>query len=317
METYLVTGGAGFIGSHIVERLAREGHTVRVFDNLITGKLSNLAPVIDQIEFMEGDVRDLSAVRKATAGVTAVLHQAALRAVPQSINDPVAVTDVNIGGTLNVLIAAREARVKRLIFASSSSVYGGTTKKSRETLPENPKSPYALTKLAGEHYCRLYYELHGLPTVVLRYFNVFGPRQDPASPYAAVIPLFTRALIEGTPAHIEWDGKQERDFTFVDNVVQANMAALLSQPIQFGQAYNIATGDSRSILSLYETLSDLLGTSLEPVFYPKRAGDVRRSCADISRAKQALNYQPTIAFEEGLRQYVAWYRTQQEQAKVH
>lgn len=311
MATFVVTGGAGFIGSHICESLVYDGHTVRVVDNLSSGSRENLAAIEGNYEFVEGDIRDYECLIQAFAGVDAVIHQAAMRSVKQSVENPLAVNDVNITGTLTVLMAARNENVKRVVFASSSSVYGGAVEGySRENLPVHPKSPYALTKVAGEEYCRIFQELYGLETVSLRYFNVFGPRQHPHSPYAAVIPLFTAALATHQAPTIQWDGQQSRDFTYVSNVVDANIAAATKRELAYGEVYNIGNGAPHTVADLYARLSELIGTSLEPVYAPKRAGDVRRSLADITKARQYLGYQPQVGFEDGLQLYVAWYIAQ-------
>jgi UDP-glucose 4-epimerase len=308
MAIYLVTGGAGFIGTNITRELVRRGDTVRVLDNLSTGSRDNLADVMDQIEFIEGDICDLDAVTQAVAGADYVLHQAALRAVERSVDNPRNTNDVNITGTLNVLLAARDARVKRIVFASSSSVYGNVeVERNIETLPTQPASPYALSKLTGEHYCRIFSELFGLPTVSLRYFNVFGPYQNPESKYSAVIPIFVDSLLRGVAPEIHSDGNQSRDFTYVKNVVDANLAAAVSS-VTGGEAYNIGNGENVSINDLYEQLQDLLGIHISPHRTARRAGDVVKTYADISKAKRDFGYEPRLSFKDGLIQSIAWYK---------
>ena len=274
LQTYLVTGGAGFIGSHLVDALLRDGKQVRVLDNLATGKIDNLRETLDAIDFIEGDVRDAAVVAGATRGVDVVLHQAALPSVPRSIQDPIATNDVNVNGTLNVLLAARDAGVKRVVVASSSSVYGNSpTLPKVETMPVEPLSPYAVSKLAQERYAQAFTEVYGLPTISLRYFNVFGPRQDPTSQYSAVIPKFISMMLQGKRPTIYGDGTQSRDFTYIDNVVRANLLAA-EAPKSVNGYFNIACGERYSLLQLVETLNELLGTNLEPEFMPR----VRAMC---------------------------------------
>lgn len=308
MATFLVTGGAGFIGSNIVHALVRQGKHVRVLDNLSRGKLANLDGVLDRISFIQGDITDWEAVREAMQGVDYVLHQAALASVPFSVEHPEQTTAVNVMGTLNLLMAARDAGVKRFVFASSSSVYGNADQLPvQEDLPPAPISPYGASKLAGEAYCRAFYHTYGLPTVCLRYFNVFGPRQDPESHYAAVIPLFISALLEGRRPTIFGDGTQSRDFSYVSNVVDANLLACQSRQAP-GQVFNIATSRPYSILELFAELRTLIGVDVEPDFAPPRAGDIKHSHADISRARSLLGYDPRVGFHEGLARTVLWYR---------
>ncbi|RLC55839.1 MAG: LPS biosynthesis protein WbpP [Chloroflexota bacterium] len=307
MPFYLVTGGAGFIGSHIVAELVRRGERVRVFDNFSTGQEANLAPVRQAIELIRGDLRDLAAVRRAVSGVDYVLHQGALASVARSVDDPLASDTCNVVGTLNLLIAARDAGVRRVVYASSSSVYGDSpTLPKREDMKPAPKSPYAVSKLAGEHYCRAFTEVYGLETVSLRYFNVFGPRQDPTSQYAAVIPIFITALLRGKPPTVHGDGRQSRDFTYVTNNVQANLLAATAPGVA-GQVFNVACGKRYTLLELLAILRDILSTDVTPVHTAPRPGDVRHSLADISKAQQALGYRVEVPFEEGLRRTVAWY----------
>jgi UDP-glucose 4-epimerase len=302
---YLVTGGAGFIGSHLAERLLKDGHRVRVLDNLSTGRVSNLEAVraagpADRLEWIEGDIRSLETCRRATAGVDYVLHQAALASVPRSIENPIDTTAVNVGGTLNVLHAARENGVKRVVAASSSSVYGDAAAlpKHEEQAPA-PLSPYAASKLAGEIYARVYAVTMGLSTVSLRYFNVFGPRQDPNSQYAAVVPRFVTALRNGTRPVVYGDGLQSRDFTFIDNVVGANLAACTEGPGR-GEAMNVACGDRYTLLQLLDVIGRLLGVTPDPEFQPARPGDVKHSQASIELAQRLIGYRASVGFEEGL-----------------
>lgn len=307
MALYLVTGGAGFIGSHVVERLVALSHRVRVLDDLSEGRRENLASVWERIEFLEGDVRDLALVRRAMQGVEYVLHQAALRSVPRSVADPITTTEVNVLGTVNVLRAAQEAGVRRVVFASSSSVYGDVSELPlRETQTPRPISPYAVSKLVGEYYCALFTKLYGLETVSLRYFNVFGPRQDPHSEYAAVIARFIRAALRGEPLEIHGDGEQSRDFTYVENVVEANLRAAVAPGIA-GEVFNIGCGERYSVLQVKAHLERILGRSLPARHTPPRQGDMRHTQADLSRAEEKLGYRPLISFEEGLRRTVEFF----------
>ncbi len=308
MATYLVTGGAGFIGSNIVDELLRRGQKVRVLDNFATGKEENLAGVAERIDLIRGDVRDVGAVDRAVAGCDFVLHQAALASVPRSIADPVSNNEVNVQGTLNILMAAQKHGVKRVVYASSSSVYGDSEELPKvETMTPNPKSPYAVAKLAAEYYCRVFAGLHGMTTVSLRYFNVFGPRQDPNSQYSAVIPLFVKALIEKRAPTINGDGEQSRDFTFIANVVAANLLACEAN-ISGGKVYNIACGGRFTLNELYSALARQLGSKIEPVYGPPRPGDVRHSMAGIERIERDLGYQVSVSFEEGIERTVRWYQ---------
>jgi UDP-glucose 4-epimerase len=300
MSGYLVTGGAGFIGSHICEELLRRGESVAVLDNFATGKRENLRHLARDLRIIKGDLRDLVVVREAVRGADYVLHQGALPSVPRSVADPVTSHQVNTEGTLNVLVAARDAGVKRVVFASSSSVYGDTpVLPKREDMPSNPKSPYAVSKLTGEHYCRVFYEIYGLETVALRYFNVFGPRQDPDSQYAAVIAKFTRALLDGGEITVYGDGEQTRDFTYVANVVEANLLAT-GAPGAAGKVFNIACGDQVSLNQVIRHLAELVHRESEVVYQPPRAGDVKHSRADIASASSILGYRVKVAFDEGL-----------------
>ncbi|MBN1813019.1 MAG: SDR family oxidoreductase [Anaerolineae bacterium] len=305
---YLVTGGAGFIGSNIVEELVRRGERVRVLDDFSTGKRENLSAFIGHIELVEGDLRDLPAVHQAVAGVDCVLHQAALPSVQRSVDNPLATHAVNATGTLNLLSAAREAGVKRVVYAASSSIYGDSPKlPKREDMLPRPKSPYAVSKLTGEQYCQAFTEVYGLETVCLRYFNVFGPRQDPTSQYSGVIPLFITAMLRGEAPTVHGDGLQSRDFSYISNVVHANLLAAAA-PGAAGRVFNIACGERYTLLDMIAALNDILGTQIEPVYTEPRVGDVRHSLADISAAEEALGYRVLVDFYDGLRQTVAWYR---------
>jgi nucleoside-diphosphate-sugar epimerase len=306
----LVTGGAGFIGSNIVERLVEEGQSVRVLDNFSTGKQENIEPWLDRIELVEGDLRDLETVREAVEGVDYVLHQGAIPSVPRSVDDPMRSHESNATGTLNVLIAARDAGVKRVVYASSSSVYGDSPEfPKREEMATNPLSPYAVSKLAGENYCRAFHEVYAMETVCLRYFNVFGPRQDPSSQYAAVIPAFVTAMLDGERPVVYGDGLQSRDFTYVANVVEANLLACRADR-GAGGVFNAACGERTTLLELLETLERVIGREAEPRFEAPRPGDVKHSMAAIERARDGLGYEPEVGFEEGLRRTVAFFSDQ-------
>lgn len=307
MSLYLVTGGAGFIGSHIVDRLVELNEDVRVLDNFITGKMENIRHNQDRIELIRGSMEDMETVRTAVEGVDFILHQGAIPSVPRSVNDPVASNEANITGTLNVLVAARDAGVKRVVFASSSSVYGDTpTLPKVEEMPTNPLSPYALTKLTGEYYCRMFTKFYGLETVCLRYFNVFGPRQDPASQYAAVIPKFLTLLLQDEQPPIDGDGLQSRDFTYVANNVSANLLAC-TQPGIGGEVFNIACGERFTLLDLVAHLNSILGKSIKPKLGPGRPGDIKHSLAGIEKARQMLGFEPGTGFYEGLDKLAAWF----------
>lgn len=313
----LVTGGAGFIGGHIAERLLEEGNKVRVLDNFSTGSRRNIERLerlsaAGYFEVAECDLRDSQSVEDAMEGVTHVVHQAALPSVERSIQSPTTTHEVNTTGTLHLLEAARRRHVHRLVFAGSSSVYGDQGElPKRETMRPMPKSPYALSKQMGEAYCSLYSELYGLETVTLRYFNVFGPRQNPDSQYAAVIPLFTRAILRGESPKVFGDGGQTRDFTFIANVVDANVLAL-SGGGKSGAIYNVACGDRISLLDLLGELNTIIGSKIEPEFHPARKGDVRDSQAGIERAVEELGFRPRVTFREGLVQTVAWFQQNEE-----
>ena len=307
MSHYLVTGGAGFIGSHLAEELVRRGEQVRVVDSLITGKRDNLAH-LPQVEFLEGDLADPEVAHRAVAGVDYVLHQAAIPSVPRSVQDPITSNRANIDAALNVLVAARDAKVKRLVYAGSSSAYGNTpTLPKVETMAAAPLSPYALQKLVAEQYCQMFTQLYGLETVTTRYFNVFGPRQDPSSAYSGVISLFITALCEGRAPRIYGDGEQTRDFTYVGNVVDGVLRACHAEAVS-GEVINVATGGRISLNQLFQVVRSLTGAKMEPTYDAPRAGDVKDSQADISKAHRLLGYAPIVSFEEGLDRTVAWYR---------
>ena len=308
MANFLVTGGAGFIGSNIVEVLLAQGESVRVLDDFSTGKRENLEAFKDRIDLVEGDLRDEDTCRRAVADMDYVLHQAAMASVPRSIAEPVMTSEVNVMGTIKLLEAAAKAKVRRLVYAASSSAYGDQPKPSKsEDLIPRPLSPYASAKLACEYFCQAFSQSMGLETVCLRYFNVFGPRQDPASQYSAVIPLFTTAVIDGRRPTIYGDGTQTRDFTFVENNVRANiLAATTSRPVA-GQTINIACGTSYSLLDLLRVINQTLGKDVQPLFEPRRVGDVQHSLADITLARELLGYEVYVGFDEGMRRTVEWY----------
>jgi len=312
MSKVLVTGGAGFIGSNLTEALLKQGHRVRVLDDFSTGKRENLLydETYPSLEMVEGDIRDLAVCQKAMKGIEHVFHQAALPSVQRSVEDPLGSNAVNAGGTLNILFAAREETVKRVIYASSSSIYGDTpTLPKLEEMPANPLSPYALQKYIGEQYCRLFYQLYGLETVSLRYFNIFGPKQDPASVYSAVIPRFIDALLKGHPPLIFGDGEQSRDFTYIDNVVRANLLAMSAEHLQ-GEAINIACGKRVSLNQLLNILKEIVGSKVSPTHEEARKGDVKHSLADINRGKRLLNYDPQVGIEMGLKKTVEFFQKQ-------
>src|SRR5262245_62269022 len=309
MSSYLVTGGAGFIGSHLAEELVRRGHRVRVADNLSTGKRRNLEH-IPGVEFMEGDLADMDFATGVVEGMDFVLHQAAIPSVPRSVMDPITSNRANVDAMLNVLVAARDAAVKRLVFAGSSSEYGDTpTLPKREDMAPSPLSPYALQKVVGTAYCRMFTQLYGFETVVIRYFNVFGPRQDPGSPYSGVISLFSTALIEGRQPVIYGDGEQTRDFTYVANVVDGVLRACTAQAAA-GEAINVACGIRVSLNELLRVMNRVVGTNIQPICKEARAGDVRDSQADITKAKTLLGYTPIVPLEEGLQHTLDWCRTE-------
>lgn len=314
-SSFLVTGGAGFIGSHIAEYLLQHGAgKVRVLDNLETGFKKNIDTLANYpaLEFAEGDIRDYTTCEKACSGMDYVCHQAALGSVPRSVKDPVTSNEVNISGFINMITAAKNAGVKTFVYASSSAVYGDElTLPKREEKTGNPLSPYAVTKKNNEQYAQVFAKLYGLKTIGLRYFNVFGPRQDPDGPYAAVIPLFVKGILNKTEVFINGDGEQTRDFTFVANAVQANIRALLTDNEHaFGEVYNIAVGENYSVNFLYNSIGSLLGIEHPPIYREPRAGDIRNSLADISKAEKLLGYQPVKHFPEGLKETVAYFKEQ-------
>jgi UDP-glucose 4-epimerase len=304
----LVTGGGGFIGSNLVERLVRDGVGVRVLDNFATGRRENLEPVLGEIELVEGDIQSYERVHTAVRGCEVVYHQAALPSVPRSIQDPLTSNASNVTGTLNVLLAARDAGVRRVVFASSSSIYGANPDlPKRESMPSTPIAPYAVAKLAAEGYCRAFHEVYGLETVSLRYFNVFGPRQDPGSQYSAVIPKFISAVLAGEPPVIFGDGETSRDFTHIDNAVEANLLAAAAGPDAVGEVFNIACGERVSLNGIVDELRAISGRAIDPVHEAPRPGDVPHSLADISRAREVLGYEPSVRFAAGLRSVFEHY----------
>ncbi len=303
---YLVTGGAGFIGSNLATRLVEEGHNVRILDNFSSGRAENLSEIIDRVEVIEGDIRDYWTVGQAVKGIDYILHQAALPSVPRSVNNPLTSNAVNIDGTLNVLENARQAGVKKLVMASSSSVYGESeVLPKHEGMTPSPLSPYAITKVTNEYYCKVYWELYRFPTACLRYFNIFGPRQDPGSEYAAVIPKFITALLTGKQPVVYGDGEQSRDFTYIDNCVQANMLAISDERI-VGDVYNVACGSRFTLNQLLDQLRDIIGVQTEAIYDPPRPGDIKHSYAAIDKLK-AFGFDPKVDFEEGLRKTVEFF----------
>jgi UDP-glucose 4-epimerase len=315
MATYLVTGGAGFIGSHVVHELVRRGEVVRVLDNLSTGRMVNLAPVSDRIAFYEMDICDLGGISRLFEGADYVVHIAAIPSVARSIAEPLAANAVNITGTLNVLLAGRDAGAKRLVFAASAAAYGDNPTMPRvETLTPDPLSPYALAKLAGEYYCRIFATIYGLETVALRYFNIFGPRQNPDSPYSGVLSKFVAAYQRGETPVIFGDGQQSRDFTYVDNVVDATLKAC-TVPAAAGKVINVGVGRSYTLNQTITLLNGIFGREVVPKYDPPRKGDVLHSLADISLARQVLGYEPLVSFEEGLKRTVAWFRMEASGAR--
>ncbi len=308
---YLVTGGGGFIGSNLVECIVRRGATVRVLDNFLTGRRENLAAVTDSsaVEIVEGDLRDAAAVARAVRDARYVIHMGALPSVPRSVAEPLLAHDININGTLNLLLAARDAGCSRVVFSSSSAVYGETpVLPKQEDMPPSPVSPYGLQKLTGEYYCSLFWNLYQLPAIALRYFNVFGPRQDPTSDYAAVIPKFITSMLDDQSPVIFGDGSQTRDFSYIDNVVEANLAACQAPEAACGQVFNIACGGRISLLDLVQAINAVLGKEIEPTLAEERVGDIKHSQADISRAANLLGWVPPVDFAEGIRRAIAWYQ---------
>jgi len=308
MARYLITGGAGFIGANLAHALVAQGETVRILDDFSTGRLQNLSGIEDQVEILRGDIRDPATVARAVAGVEVILHQAALNSNPRSIQEPLLTSDVNVGGTLTLLQAARTAGTRRFVYASSSSVYGEVAGLPKtEDMPTAPKAPYGVSKLAAEQYCRVFTQVYGIETVSLRYFNVFGPRQHPDSEYAAVIPRFLRRMLAGKRPVIFGDGEQSRDFTPVDDVVAANLLAAESRE-GIGEVINIAGGQASTLNQLVAWLNELLGTGLPPIYEPPRPADIRHSYASIRKAETLLRYRPHLDVREGLRQTVEWFK---------
>lgn len=308
MARFVITGGAGFIGSHLVEHLLQDQHDVAVLDNFSTGLRENIQPFLDRITLYEVDLRDAAGVEAAVGGADYVLHQGALPSVPRSIKNPLETHEVNATGTLNVLAAAKKAGVKRVVYAASSSAYGDSKEQVKhEDIIPKPISPYGASKLAGEHYCAAFYQCYGLETVCLRYFNVFGPRQNPNSPYTGVMAIFIPLMLQGKRPTIYGDGSATRDFTFIRNNVHANLLAATS-PKAPGEMMNIACGSSYMVLSIVESINKILGTSIEPIFADPRPGDIKHSCASVDKAKSILGYEPVVNFEDGLAETIEWYR---------
>ncbi|MBN2594591.1 MAG: SDR family oxidoreductase [Sedimentisphaerales bacterium] len=308
MEKFLVTGGAGFIGSNICKRLVSQGCFVRVVDNLLTGKKSNLADVMDKIEFIQADMGDSEVARSAVKDIDVVLHEGALPSVPVSVENPADTHQHCINATFTLLLAARDAGIKRFVYAASSSAYGDSpTSPKVETMPTSPLSPYAVAKLTGEYYCSVFYNIYGLETVSLRYFNVFGPQQDPASQYAAAIPAFVMAILKDEPPTIYGDGEQSRDFTYIDNVVDANFLAARANQTK-GEVINIACGQAVTVNEIIDMINELLGKNVKPIYTDPRPGDVKHSLADITVAKELIGFEPTVSFREGLQLAIDWYR---------
>jgi nucleoside-diphosphate-sugar epimerase len=314
---YLVTGGAGFIGSNIVAELVSRKEKVRVLDNFSTGRRENLLPFLDKIELIEGDLTDLETTREAVEGMDFVLHQGALPSIPRSIEHPIGSNNANVCGTLNLLVASKDAKVKRIVYASSSSVYGNSSKLPKvEIMNPAPFSPYAVSKLAGEYYCQVFYRIYHLEVVILRYFNVFGINQYPNSPYSGVIPKFVSLMLDGKSPVIFGDGLQSRDFTFVSNVVKANLKAIESDSAA-GEIINIASGHAYSLLDLMAKINSILGEEIKPIFDSPKIGEIRHSLADITKAKEIFNYSPEIDFEEGLEKMVRWMRSKKQSLAQH
>ena len=310
MASVLITGGAGFIGSNLARALLDRGDEVRIIDDLSSGRMANLTPILDQLTFLQGDIRNPDQLREIMTGVDYVLHQAALPSVARSVKDPLLSNDVNVNGCLNVLTVARDVGVKRLVFAASSSAYGETAVLPKvETMAPKPQSPYGVAKLACEYYLQAFHHVYGLETVSLRYFNVFGPRQAPDSAYAAVIPLFVTLMKQGKRPTVNGDGLHSRDFCYIDNVVEANLKALTA-PDAPGRVYNVAVGGRYTLLDLIAAINDTLGTDIAPIHGPERAGDIRHSQADITAARRDLGYTAAVDFAEGLRRTIAWYLAQ-------
>jgi nucleoside-diphosphate-sugar epimerase len=309
VDRYLVTGGAGFIGSHIVEKLLSEGHTVRVIDNFDTGNRENLRTFTGKLEILEGSITDRETLATAVSGIDYVFHEAARGSVPRSVGDPLGTHDANVTGTINVLKAAKDAGVRRVVCASSSSVYGETpVLPKEESMKPLPQSPYALSKLMLEHYCEMFHRVYGLETVSLRYFNIYGPRQNPELQYAAVVPIFIKNMLQNKPCVIYGDGLQTRDFTFVEDCVAANLVSCKHENAP-GQVLNVCCGDQISVLDLFQTIADMLDYKLAPVHEPQRAGDVRHSRGSTQKMKERLNFRPLTSLQKGLEKTVRWYQS--------
>ena len=308
MNKFLVTGGAGFIGSNICNKLVSQGCFVRVIDNLLTGKKSNLAGIADKIEFIEADMGNADAARAAMKEIDVVLHEGALPSVPRSVDDPAATHRHCVDATFTLLMAARDAKIKRFVYAASSSAYGDTPILPKvETMPVNPLSPYAAAKLMCEYYCSVFYKVFGLETISLRYFNVFGPHQDPTSQYAAAIPAFVTSILKDTPPTIYGDGEQSRDFTYVDNVVEANLLAARAKQTK-GEVINIACGEAITVNAIIDMINKIVGKNVKPTYVPSRKGDVKHSLADITQAKKLIGFKPVVSFKDGLKKAIEWYR---------
>ncbi len=308
MNKFLVTGGAGFIGSNICNKLVSQGCFVRVIDNLLTGKKSNLAGIADKIEFIEADMGNADAARAAMKEIDVVLHEGALPSVPRSVDDPAATHRHCVDATFTLLMAARDAKIKRFVYAASSSAYGDTPILPKvETMPVNPLSPYAAAKLMCEYYCSVFYKVFGLETISLRYFNVFGPNQDPTSQYAAAIPAFVTSILKDTPPTIYGDGEQSRDFTYVDNVVEANLLAARAKQTK-GEVINIACGEAITVNAIIDMINKIVGKNVKPTYVPSRKGDVKHSLADITQAKKLIGFKPVVSFKDGLKKAIEWYR---------
>jgi len=312
LSNCLVTGGAGFIGSNLCKELLARGHRVKVIDNLSTGKIKNISPFIDKIEFIKGDLKLKEDAKKACEGIDYIFHEAAIPSVRRSVEDPVVTNDANISGTLNLLIAAKEAKVKRVVYAGSSSIYGDSpVLPKKEDMKPDPLSPYAVSKLTGEYYCKVFSSLYGIDTVTLRYFNVFGPNQDPSSLYSGVISIFITKLLEGKNPTIFGDGRQSRDFTFVKNVVEGNILAA-TVPLAANKIINIACGNRIDLNQLVNSLNEILNSKIKPIYTDSRPGDVKHSQADISLAREILGYSPRFSFKDGLIETVRWYNEEHE-----
>jgi len=318
MATYLITGVAGFIGSSLARAVLAQGDQVRGIDNFATGKRENITEILDRIDFREVDILDLDAIHEACRGVDYIFHEAAIPSVPKSVLDPLGSNRTNVDGTVHLLIAAKDAKVKRMVYAASSSAYGDTpTLPKREDMPPNPISPYAVAKLASEYYMTSFYRCYGLETVCLRYFNIFGPRQDPTSPYSGVLAKFITQMLDGEQPTILGDGAQSRDFTYIDNAVDANLLAIKAAASQAaGRVFNVATGERADLNEIFQLLKKIIGYKGDVKYGPERAGDVKHSLADLSLTEKYLGYKPKVNFEEGLRLTVEWYRGQHKAAKA-